>query len=239
MAKQHGPAASYFSGRQGEVVGAKLKGGEYVSRTYQPNVKNPKTLRQRVSRLRMSTASGLASALAAAIQQGYAKATASTRMYPRNMFVRDAVRMDGMNVITVANETATIDYENVKVSQRIGLNLVPAMGQASFEEPLKISIPYSAMNVTDVMPAGELGLVTVVYAPELNQCIVKNTIVEQGQPGSVIVNVPASLSAQTVHIYNFLKWVPESKNGVASGNEPWMYPSETGETVYSGTGVIG
>lgn len=239
MAKQHGPAASYFSGRQGEVVGAKLKGGEYVSRTYQPNVKNPKTLRQRVSRLRMSTASGLASALAAAIQTGYAKATASTRMYPRNMFVRDAVRMDGMNVITVANETATVNYDNIKVSQRNGLNLVPAMGQADFEEPLTVKVDYAAMNVTDVLPAGKLGLVTVVYAPELNQCVVKNTIVEQGQAGSVTVPVPASFSATTVHLYHFLKWVPESKNGVATENEPWMYPSETGETVYGGTGIVG
>lgn len=239
MAKQHGPAASYFSGRQGEVVGAKLKGGEYVSRTYQPNVKNPKTLRQRVSRLRMSTASGLASALAAAIQIGYAKATASTHMYPRNMFVRDAVRMDGMDVITVADETASVNYDNIKVSQRNGLNLVPAMGQASFEEPIEVSIPYAAMNATDVLPAGKLGLVTVVYAPELNQCVVKNTIVEQGQSGSVTVPVPTSFSAATVHIYHFCKWVPESKNGVATETEPWMYPSETGETVYGGTGVIG
>lgn len=239
MAKQHGPAASYFSGRQGEVVGAKLKGGEYVSRTYQPNVKNPNTLRQRVSRLRMSTASGLASALAAAIQQGYAKATASTRMYPRNMFVRDAVRMDGMNVITVANETATVDYENIKVSQRNGLNSLPAMGQADFTEPLQIKMDYAAINVTDVLPAGKLGLVTVVFAPELNQCIVKNTIVEQGQEGSVTINMPSSFGSQTVHLYHFLKWVPDSKNGVATADEPWMYPSETGETVYGGTGVIG
>lgn len=239
MAKQHGPAASYFSGRQGEVVGAKLKGGEYVTRSYQPNVKNPKTLRQRVSRLRMSTASGIASALAAAIQQGYAKATASTRMYPRNMFVRDAVRIDGMNVITVANETATVNYNNVKVSQRIGLNAVPAMGQANFDEPLTVTVSYAEINVTDVLPAGKLGLVSVVYAPGLNQCVVENTIVEQGQAGNVTVNMPSSFSGQTVHLYHFLKWVPESKNGVASENEPWMYPSETGETVYGGTGLIG
>lgn len=239
MAKQHGPAASYFSGRQGEVVGAKLKGGEYVSRAYQPNVKNPNTLRQRVSRLRMSTASLLAAAFAAAIQTGYAKATASTRMYPRNMFVRDAVRIDGMGVITVANETATVDYQKIKVSQRNGLNAVPSMGQPGFDEPLTVSCDYAAVTVTDVLPAGKLGIVTAVYAPALNQCVVKQTIIEQGQDGTVTVPMPASFSGQTVHIYHFLKWVPESKNGVATENEPWMYPSETGETVYGGTGVIG
>lgn len=239
MAKQHGPAASYFSGRQGEVVGAKLKGGEYISRSYQPNVKNPNTLRQRVSRLRMSTASGIASALSAAIQQGFAKATASSHMYPRNMFVRDAVRMDGMNVITVTNETATVNYENIKVSQRIGLNAVPAMGQADFNEPLQVKQDYAAINVTDVLPAGKLGIVSVVYAPSLNMCVVKNTIVEQGREGSVTVDVPPSFGAAEVHVYHFLKWVPESRNGVNTQSEPWMYPSETGETVYGGTGTIG
>ena len=239
MAKQRGPVASTFSGRVGNVVGAKLKGGEYVTRSYQPSVKNPNTLRQRVSRLRMATAAQLAAGLAPAIVAGYGKASGSTKMYPRNMFVRDLVRMDGMEAIAVANEQATITYNKVKVAQRIGINATPICGALNLEEPLVVSVPVTGQPVTDVLPAGKMGLVIAVYNVDHNATLIK--MVDAPLTGStdISVTVPASWAGETAHVYAFHKWIPESGNDIATDTEPWKYPAETSESVYVGTGIIG
>lgn len=239
MAKQRGPVASTFTGRVGNVVGAKMKGGEYVTRSYQPSVKNPNTLRQRVSRLRMATASQLAAGLALAVQTGYAMATGSTRMFPRNMFVRDLVRMDGMEVINVTNEVAAISYGALKLSQRMGISAVPVVSAPSFEEPLSLSFSVVAPTVQDILPAGKMGLVTVVYNPTQGQSIVDMQDAPTTGTATVTVATPNNWSGEEVHVYAFYKWIPTSGNDVQTDTEPWKYPSETGETVYVGTGNIG
>lgn len=239
MAKQRGPVASTFSGRVGNVVGAKLKGGEYVTRSYQPSVKNPNTLRQRVSRLRMSTAAKLAAGLAPAIQAGFGKAAGSTKMYPRNMFVRDIVKFSENSPLTIADETATVNYSSLKVSARIGISAAPIIGAPSFENPSEVGLTVTSQPVVDVLPAGKMGLVVVVYSPSKEACIVDMVDAPTEGEKTVNVKIPASWSGETVHIYAFSKWIPESGNDVATDAEPWKYPAETSETVYVGSGNIG
>lgn len=239
MAKQRGPVASYFSGKVGEVVGASLKGGEYTTRTYKKHIKNPNTLRQRVSRLRMSTAAKLAAGLAPAIQAGFGKAAGSTRMYPRNMFVRDIVKFGAKSPLTIANETATVNYGSLKVSERIGISTVPNIGAPSFEEPVRVSLNVTGQPVVDVLPAGKMGLVVVVYSPKLEACVINMVDAPANGSTTVKVAVPDSFSGEAVHVYAFYKWIPESGNDVATDTEPWKYPAETGATVYVGTGNVG
>lgn len=239
MAKQRGPVASTFSGRVGNVVGAKLKGGEYVTRSYQPSVKNPNTLRQRVSRLRMAAAAQLAAGLAPAIMAGFGKASGSTKMYPRNMFVRDLVRMDGMGALNVVNEAAEIEYPYLNISSRIGINAMPIIGAISFDEPLHVSIPVTGQPVTDVLPAGKMGIVVAVYDPALNASIVKMFEAPTTGTQNLDVRVPDNWSGETVHVFAFFKWMPETGNDIATDAEPWKYPAETGASTYAGTGTIG
>lgn len=239
MAKQRGPVASTFTGRVGNVVGAKQKGGEYVTRSYQPSVKNPNTLRQRVSRQRMATASQLAAGLALAIQAGYAKASGSTRMYPRNMFVRELIRMGGMGALTVTNEVAEINYGELKLSQRMGISSIPAVGAIDFEEPMSVSFSVAAPTVQDVLPAGKMGLVIVVYSPQSGNSIVDMQEAPTTGTATITVATPANWSGETVHVYAFYKWIPTSGNDIQTNTEPWKYPSETGESVYVGTGNLG
>lgn len=239
MAKQRGPVASTFSGRVGNVVGAKIKGGEYVTRSYQPAVKNPNTLRQRVSRLRMATASKLASGLAAAIQAGYAFSTNGTKMHPRNMFVAGLVKDQTNLVINPTTMAATITYGGLMVAKRNGIAEVPAMGSCDFEEPLTVTIPYSGQSFADVLPAGDMGLVVVAYCPELDACAMKMVKVVPNTSGSVTLAVPASWSGRDVHVYAFFKFIPETGNDIATDTEPWKYPAQTGDSVYVGTGNIG
>lgn len=239
MAKQHGPAASYFSGRQGEVVGAKLKGGEYVSRSYQPNVKNPNTERQRNSRQRMTISSRVAAALAAAIQIGYAKATASTRMYPRNMFVRDLVRTDGMGALIIADGVTEIDSTKLKISARSGISTSLATGVATMGQNRALTIPVTVGPVSDVLPEGYMGLIIVIYDKGDNTCVVSQHRAPVNATENVEMTLPATLDGKEVEIFSFLKWVPASKNDISTDTLPWKFPSETGETVYGGTVTVG
>lgn len=238
MAKQRGPVASTFSGRVGNVVGAKLKGGEYVTRSYQPSVKNPNTLRQRVSRLRMSTAAKLAAGLAPAIQAGFGKAAGSTHMYPRNMFVRNLVKFSENSPLTITNETAEVNYGSLKVSERIGISAVPSIGAPSFETAGQVGMTVTGQPVIDVLPAGKMGLVVVVYSPDGEACVINMVDAPTEGTSTVTVKVPASFSGLTVHVYAFYKWMPESGNDIATEAEPWKYPAETSATVFVGTGNV-
>ena len=239
MAKQRGPVASYFSGKVGEVVGASLKGGEYTTRTYKKHIKNPNTLRQRVSRLRMSTAAKLAAGLAPAIQAGFGKAAGSTHMYPRNMFVRDIVKFSANSPLTVEDEIANVDYRSLKVSERIGISAIPIIAAPSFETAGQVSMIVTGQPVVDVLPAGKMGLVVVVFSPDSEACVINMVDAQASGSATVNVTVPSSFSGLTVHVYAFYKWIPESGNDVDTDAEPWKYPAETGATVYVGTGNIG
>ena len=234
MAKQRGPVASTFSGRVGNVVGAKLKGGEYVTRSYQPSVKNPNTLRQRVSRLRIATAAQLAAGLAPAIVAGYGKASGSTKMYPRNMFVRELVKMDGMGALTVQNETAEINYEVLKLSERIGISAIPSATAEAGSQAGRIEVSIAPLPVTDVLPAGDMGAVCVAYNPVKGACVVKMVVTSPTNDSDAAIKCPDSWSGDVVKVYAFCKFIPESKNDITTDTEPWKYPAETGETVYLG-----
>lgn len=239
MAKLRSVIGSGFVGRIGNVVGVRGKGGEYVIRARAEEVKNPNTLRQRTSRMRMSTASKMAAGLASAIQAGFGKAAGNTNMYPRNMFVRDLVKFDENTPLHIEGGEAVLQYDTVKMSKRYGISTIPAAGAADFEEPHQIGVPFTAQPVVDVLPAGKMGIVLLAYAPELNTCAV--TMVEAPTTGtaSKTLTVPSSWSGETVHVYAFYKWIPETGNDIATDTEPWKYPAETGDTVYIGSGNIG
>lgn len=239
MAKQRGPVASTFSGRVGNVVGAKLKGGEYITRSYQPAVKNPNTLRQRVSRLRMSTAAKLAAGLAPAIQAGYGKAAGNTKMYPRNMFVRNLVKFSATSPLNIDGEMANLQYNDLKISARIGISTTPIIGAMDTETPLTIKASITGQPVVDVLPAGKMGVVLVAYDAESNTCVIDMFDAPSSGSTNLQMTVPSSWQGKNAYVYAFYKWVPESGNDIATNAEPWKYPAETSATVYIGTAIIG
>lgn len=234
MAKQRGPVASTFTGRVGNVVGAKMKGGEYVTRSYQPSVKNPNTLRQRVSRLRMATASQIAAILSPALQSGYAQASASTKMYPRNMFVKDMVVYDGMGVMTWDGTQLVMDYESMLLSKKIGINAVPTISALSATDPGFVTMSVANQTFTDNLPEGQMGVVIVAYCPHMREAVIHQMVAPTAAPASVNLTVNPNWSGEDVYVYAFYKWIPETQNGVPTTTEPWKYPSETGATVCAG-----
>lgn len=236
MAKLRSVIGSGFVGRIGNVVGVRSKGGEYVIRARAQEVKNPNTLRQRTSRMRMTIASRLAAGLAAAIQAGYAFSTNGTKMHPRNMFVAEVVKLGGNGDLAVVGGTTELDYAKLLVSRRNGISEMVSPGTLDFDTAGHVTVPVSTPQIVDVLPEGNMGVVVVVYEPESNSCAVGFDSAVAGGTTNVDVEVPSTFSGCTVHVYAFLKFIPKSLNDVNLTAEPWKYPAQTGATTYCGTG---
>lgn len=229
MAKQRGPVASTFSGRVGNVVGAKLKGGEYVTRSYQPSVKNPNTRRQQAARFRLKTCSGIAAALASALKMGYAMASASSRLYPRNLFLQSILPVSGSPIVT-QDGTVEITFSQVPVSAQAGVTVKP-IGEvvpAAGGNPAKISI--SNFDAVEIGAGERVGVVVVFADNELKQAVAVPSVSNE-------VNVPTSMVDEygTLQVWAFFKKVPASKTEVPADSLPWRYPSATSGSAYIGT----
>lgn len=228
MAKQRGPVASTFSGRVGNVVGAKMKGGEYVTRTYQPSVKNPNTLRQQAARFRMSVCSKVAAALAATIQIGYAMAAASDKLYPRSIFMKSVLPWANSPIATVGGSTE-LNLESMPMSKQAGINVVPAGELVATAGNVPAHATISNLSEVEVSGTDRAGVVYVFADENLNDV---RTIASTNST----CDVPADmlLSYDMVHAWAYFKIAPGSKTEVSTDTYPWKYPSRTSACYYLG-----
>lgn len=223
MAKLIGPLGSKMRGKVGEIVAAKTVGGDTAIRSYQPQVKNPNTLRQRVSRNKLKVASGLAATFADAIGIGYAKAVAGAKMYARNMFIKNIVPVSS-GVLTVNGETVTVNDNKLEFSKGVGISVKPVgdWAEGTGGETMDFSLSNSEQVV---LPHGStLGVVVVVADQELTTSRVFAATAAAG------VKVPIAVLnvLQSPVYWAFYKEIPEAFNGVTSAEIPWKYPSLTG-----------
>lgn len=225
MAKLNGPLGSKLRGKVGEVVAAKTVGGDTAIRAYQPVVKNPNTLRQRVSRKKMSVASALAAMLATPIKVGYAKAVAGAKMYARNLFVSGIIPANA-GVMTINGEDVTLDITKIKVAKACGLTVVPAGVLTTGTGGIVSFVP---TNTADVIlnPGESLGVCLAAVDYEGGKCIYKQGIAETG----VTLSAEEVASLTTPVYFAFYKVIPEALNGVPTETEPWKYPSNTSDSV--------
>lgn len=227
MAKLRGPIVSGLSGRLGQSVFAPMKGGEYVARAYNPQVKNPNTFRQQVSRNKMAMASSIAAGLSLAIKIGYAAMASSGKMFARNIFVKRIIPVSS-GILTNDGTTISADLEKLPVSGALGIVDAPVLvsGEGSTANHVKVSASNAASVVLD---GGEtLGLVVCVINEDATKSIVRQGIATEGVEFS-----EAELQLLGGNMaFGFFKAIPIAKNGVLSTQEPWMYPSVTGPTAH-------
>lgn len=224
MAKLNGPLGSKLRGKVGEVVAAKTVGGDTAIRAYQPVVKNPNTLRQRTSRVRFSATSGLAAMFAKAIAIGYASVAGSMKMYPRNIWVRDAVK-NKKYVTIVGAEVEEYDLNALQVSQQNGIAVKPVLQYNSSTHTI------TATNASEVeLAAGQrLGLVVVHWYDHESTVKVLHTGMGLASSG---VPVPESVYTygEQTRFVGFYKIIEASGNDVPTDTIPWKYPSATSMT---------
>ena len=215
-------------------MGAKLKGGEYVARSYQPSVKNPNTLRQQVSRSKMGFAAGIAAAAADAINIGYAKASNGTKMYPRNMFVKEMIPVSNGH-ITLNNNVPALSGNVIPFSAKQGLETLPQVTIAYSEESNVFN--FTATNADQVtLGTGErLGLVVVPFIEPTAETPAKAVVAMGDAAEGVTLDGDLGSDFMGAKVYAFYKVIPAAVNGVATTTIPWKYPSNTGATRMIGT----
>lgn len=221
----NGPYASKMRGKIGEVVAAKTVGNRTALRSYQPNVKNPNTLRQQVSRNKMAKASELAALLADVIGVGYAKAVQGMSMYARNLFVKSIVPVSA-GVMTNDGVDITLDITKIKVARTIGITAVPA---GSVTAAAGGGVEFVPTNATDVTlnPGERLGVCLAAVDYDNKKCIYKQGV---ASTGVALSSAEVALLTNPVY-FAFYKVIPEGLNGVATETTPWKYPSATSDSV--------
>lgn len=224
MAKLNGPLGSKLRGKVGEVVAAKTVGGATALRSYQPVVKNPKTTRQQNSRGRFAAISGLAAKFAKIIGIGYANVASGMKMYPRNIFVRDAVKNKLYAEMSGA-EVVALDLGDLKVSAQSGITVIPTLSWDA-EEHMIMATNYRQVELA----AGQqLGLVIVCYYVAETEAKVMYTGMAEAGTG---VSIPSSVygAGMAVNVVGFYKIIEPSGNDITSDTIPWKYPSPTSAT---------
>lgn len=234
MAKLRGIVSAAISGKSGGVVFAKGMKGDTIMRPYQPTVKNPNTLRQRVSRSKMSMASKAAAALAEVIGIGYAKAAAGSGMYPRNMFVQGVVPVNA-GVITLLNNQPKLQLQLLEVSKANGLYIMPQVTVVVDDQNNLLKM--TATNTAEVpLNEGEkLGLVLAIVDGDADEGIEKSVVVKGDASTTLQLDLDIASDYSGCNIYGFYKIIPEGVNGVDSALWPWKYPSATGASRIVGT----
>lgn len=232
MAKQITPFGGHFVGRLGTAVGAKLKGGEYVARSYQPQVKNPNTKRQKASRLRFTLASGVASVLAEAINIGYSKIVSSTRMYPRNMAVRELVN-DNTCIVMNNGDFDSIVLSNLNISKKAGIEVRPMFAYTAPTQGTPGSIALS--NIADydyLLSQGKVGMVVAAVRDNGDGTIELARLFKGDSANAFSLTEVEAAALSGCALVGFVKLIPETGNSVATASWPWKYPSATSATTF-------
>lgn len=229
MAILNGPYASKMRGKVGEVVAAKTVGGQTALRSYQPNVKNPNTRRQRAARSKFSDMSGLAAMFSQAVQIGYGKAVQGMKMYARNLFLRDSYQQTGLY------EDQEIDFTAVKVSKKMGLFDKPIGATCTYAQATGITCAVGAATPSRTEGDVELGVVFVLADEDTKEVIVNAGTVTAASGSGLVLEAGQFTAGATYHVYAFLKEMELTGTEIPTETYPWKYPSNTGECVYVGT----
>lgn len=205
-----------FNGKVGTVVGYKVN-GKKVMRAYVDKVRNPRTSLQMDNRLRFKTLSQLASAFMSATGIGLERVAKSLRNTVNNSFMKV-----NQSAVSVRGGEAEVDYGNLTCSLG-GLPQV-AFGNASFAEPQRVSVNFSASSDMPRTDAQDKVYI-FVYQPDTNQGLLSAPVARTA--GSVDMRLPGSWTGMTVHVYGFAVGDGRDNSGLRC------------DSSYIGTGNVG
>lgn len=167
---------------------------------------------------RFSTLGKLASAFLTAIKIGLKNVA---KQFGPLVSAFDAfVKVNGSAVSVMGGE-AEIDYGSLKISK--GSLEQCGFHNASFETPQTIKVEYSTAIAGNGDAQDKIYL--VAYQPDMNYALMAPASLRT--TGSITMDVPASWTGLTVHVYGFVQGDGRENKGMLS------------ESSYVGTGIIG
>lgn len=211
-------------GKVGPVVARKFRNLEVYS-AYQPKVKNPRTMKQQLNRLRFATIAIIARGMGCAVRLGFAAAVRGTKESMRNRFTK----LNIQNVEAVGQDSVSIDYTALVVAQG---GLCPVFfNSPMFDTPLTVEVPFMDSNANACQKTANDKVYVVVYNPDLKLAVVGEGVERSAE--KVVVNVPSNWNGVKVQIYGFVR-----NDGVAN-TEFNIAAGECSNSQYIGSGSIG
>lgn len=176
-----GPAVSY------------VRGGVQVVREYVKAVRNPRTKKQMLQRMKFSEMNKVSNAIKPAITIGLANVKRADQT-ARNKFYQ-------LNKNAVSGDTpdeVMFDYTQMIISQ--GGAIMPGFGSVRADEALTIDVTW--VPNSDVPGAGVRDMVYLaIFQPDTKACVLGGAFLRSAGAGSV--SVPSGWSGMRVHAYGF------------------------------------
>lgn len=231
-------------GKVGTIV-TYVRNGVQITRAYQPVVYNPRTVRQQLSRAKMSLASEYARGFSRILKIGFG-GMIGEGVSARNIFIGKAVPVENGVITGTTPVGIRFNMEAIAVSDGNIPNV--AFGAVDYDTPQRIEVLVS--SVTDLEPyMGDERYSYGIYLfaaraddPALHNTYalasVVNTVADLRNVESVAMEVPSSWQGQRVYVYAFIKQIPEARNGILTAVPPTRYPGDASPTVYLGSGTV-
>ena len=220
MGKLRGNLFGNFQGKIGLTYGRMVHGVNLGANMPTSRGKGfPYTSAERDRQLRFKTLAQLASAFQAANNLGL---KAKAKQIGPLVSPFDAFIHVNYEAVTVEGSQAEVDFGSLMCS----LGKMPAVnfGNASFAEPGRVSVTFTPSADTPGTDAQDK-VYLFVYQPDTNQGLLSAPVLRT--TGTLTMNVPASWTGMTVHVYGFAIGDGRDNKGISSDN------------AYVGTGDIG
>lgn len=215
-------------GKLGPAVGYKFR-GQQAYRAYTKAVRNPRTPKQQMGRLKFSVLSGLSRAFAPGIAVGLGQYARQRGGYYRPTFC-------GLNwgAVTV-NSAAEVNVVYSDFTIALGGTPVVYFERANYETPQKVIVPFNS----NIGVGGALENDTVyllAYSPTLNTSILSagNTRAS----GEAEISLPAVWSGESIHLYGFVRNSLEKPTWIEA-LQTTLEPGASSDSTYLGQGTIG
>lgn len=216
--------AIYFAGylspirnKLGNAVGRKWRTLDVLS-VYNGRPRNPRTNAQQIVRTKFGVAASLARAFDAAVKIGFKPLCDGTPIPERSMFIKknfEFIQCDTPGV-------ATVDYTELILAQ--GSMPMPAYGQASFSEPLKVKATQTDTTEEDGALATDI-VRLFVYSPEAGAAKMGSEY--HRSTATLDCDVPAAWNGHRVHVW-----------GMCYGADGSANDGKVSDSQYIGTGTI-
>ena len=226
MSKNSGGYMGVQVGKLGPAVGSMWK-GRNIFRAYNPFVKNPRTEKQQLQRARFGVIAKLATSMSNVVNFGFASKASQERNLPRALFIRENMPCVHANTV----DSVTVDYADLVVS-RGGLD-TPRFGTPQFDTPQQVAVSFSTAVVGCATDDDHVCL--GVYCPDARECVFDKSA--KRSDGSAVVDVPAYWNGMKVHVWGFALAGVDEVTFIPNYNGN-MYPGQTSDSVYIGTGNI-
>lgn len=210
MAKYSGSNWGQVRNKLGRAVGRVWNGIDVVSQ-YQPDVSNPNTLPQQLSRAKWRVLTKMCRYLRQAIMTSFALHNKEAHTTPYAMFTKA-----NFGAVSASSPSdVTVSYPALKLS--VGGGVVPAGGTVDYgtTQHLKVEVPFS-YPVDNQMTFDEDAIYCCLYCPELNRSIVeKGFAADTG----IMVVVPSTWNGLEVYTYLWSVGGNALNKGICSDTE--------------------